>query len=352
MSKITITGIDLAKNVFHLHAVDSTGRQVKAIKLSRLKLTEYLHRSEPITVAMEACASAHHWGRLCQLLGHEVRLISPQFVKPFVKSNKNDRNDARAICEAAQRPDMHFVPVKTVEQQAVLSLHRVREMLIGQRTATINQLRGLLTEFGLTAPTGRRALHNTIPALLEDLMKISPTFLVSCIKQQWEHLGELDQRIDNVTTQIEMHARQSDVTRRLQTVPGIGPITASALEAYVGNATQFRAGRQLAAWLGLVPRQHSTGGKPMLLGTSKRGDSYLRRLLVHGARAVVASVRRSSNVQKQDKTIMGWLARKHMNVAVVAMANRNARIAWAVITQERNFDRNFRDQLANQLAAT
>ncbi len=247
---------------------------------------------------------------------------------------------------------MHFVPVKTVEQQAVLSLHRVREMLIGQRTATINQLRGLLTEFGLTAPAGRRALHNTIPAMLEDLMKISPTFLVSCIRQQWEHIGELDQRIDNVTSQIEMHARQSDVTRRLQTIPGIGPITASALEAYVGNATQFRAGRQLAAWLGLVPRQHSTGGKPVLLGTSKRGDGYLRRLLVHGARAVVAAVRSSPNVQKQDKTIMGWVARKHMNVAVVAMANRNARIAWAVITQKRNFDRNFRDQLANQLAAT
>ncbi|WP_201011894.1 IS110 family transposase [Nitrosomonas ureae] len=208
MSKITITGIDLAKNIFHLHAVDSTGRQVKAIKLSRLRLSEYLHRSEPVTVAMEACASAHHWGRLCQLLGHEVRLISPQFVKPFVKpfvkSNKNDRNDARAICEAAQRPDMHFVPVKTVEQQAVLSLHRVREMLIGQRTATINQLRGLLTEFGLTAPAGRRALHNTIPAMLEDLMKISPTFLVSCIRQQWEHIGELDQRIDNVTSQKDL----------------------------------------------------------------------------------------------------------------------------------------------------
>ena len=185
MSKITIIGIELAKNVFHLHAVDSTGRQVKVIKLSRLKLTEYLHRSEPITVAMEACASAHHWGRLCQLLSHEVRLISPQFVKPFVKSNnKNDRNDARAICKAAQRPGMHFVPVKTVGQQAVLSLHRVREMLISQRTATINQLRGLLTEFGLTAPIGRSALHNTTPALLEDLMKISPTFLVSCIKQQ------------------------------------------------------------------------------------------------------------------------------------------------------------------------
>ena len=238
MSKITIIGIELAKNVFHLHAVASTGRQVKVIKLSRLKLTEYLHRSEPTTVAMEACASAHHWGRLCQLLGHEVHLISPQ----FVKSNKNNRNDARAICEAAQRPGMHFVPVKTVGQQAVLSLHRVREMLISQRTATINQLRGLLTEFGLTAPIG-----NTIPALLEDLMKISPTFLVSCIKQQWEHLGELEQRIGNVTTQIEMHARQSDVTRRLQTVPGIGPITASALEAYVGNVTQFRAGWQLAA---------------------------------------------------------------------------------------------------------
>lgn len=219
-------------------------------------------------------------GRLCQLRGHEVRLISPQFVKPFVKSNKNGRNDARAICEAAQRPDMHFVPVKTIEQQAVLSLHRVREMLIGQRTATINQLRGLLTEFGLTTSIGRRALHNAIPAMLEDLMKTPPIFLVSCI------------------------------------------------------------------------RQHSTGGKPVLLGTSKRGDSYLRKLLVHGARAVMAAVRSSPNVQKQDKTMMGWLARKHMNVAVVAMANRNARIAWVMMTQERDFDRNFRDQLANQLAAT
>ncbi|HHL2713321.1 TPA: IS110 family transposase, partial [Yersinia enterocolitica] len=274
MSNITLIGIDLAKNVFHLHAVDDKGKQMKVTKLSRLKLAEYLYRSEPVIVAMEACASAHYWGRLCTSLGHEARLISPQFVKPFVKSNKNDRNDARAICEAALRPDMNFVPVKTVEQQAVLSLHRVREMLIGQRTATINQFRGLLTEFGLPAPTGRRALFSMIPAMIEDLRKISPAFIITCISQQWEHLRQLEQHINEVTHQIEMHARQSDIARRLQTIPGIGPITASALDAYVGKATQFRTGRQLAAWLGLVPRQHSTGGKSVLLGTSKRGNSY------------------------------------------------------------------------------
>nr|WP_241391582.1 IS110 family transposase [Yersinia frederiksenii]ULG19896.1 IS110 family transposase [Yersinia frederiksenii]ULG19971.1 IS110 family transposase [Yersinia frederiksenii] len=349
MSKIILIGIDLAKNVFHLHAIDSKGEKVKAAKLSRLKFAEYLYRSEPVIVAMEACASSHYWGRLCSSLGHEARLISPQFVKPFVKSNKNDRNDARAICEAARRADMNFVPVKTVEQQAVLSLHRVREMLIGQRTATINQLRGLLMEFGLPVPTGRQVLLNTLPALLDDLRKISPAFLVTCISQQWEHLKQLELHIDEVTHQIEMHARQSDVARRLQTIPGIGPITASALDAYVGNATQFRAGRQLAAWLGLVPRQHSTGGKPVLMGTSKRGDGYLRQLLVHGARAVVSVVRRSDDPGKQDKTITGWLARKHMNVAVVAMANRNARIAWAVMVHGRSFDNHFREQLAKQL---
>lgn len=351
MNKITLIGIDLAKSVFHVHAVDDKGKQVKVARLSRPKLTEYLHRSEPVTVAMEACASAHYWGRLCMSLGHEVLLISPQFVKPFVKNNKNDRNDAHAICEAARRPEMYFVPVKTIEQQAVLSLHRIREMLIGQRTATINQLRGLLTEFGLPAPTGRRALHNALPSLVDDLRKISPIFLINCINEQWEHLRQLDCRIDGVTNQITLHARQSDVARRLQTIPGIGPITASALDAYVGNARQFRAGRQLAAWLGLVPRQHSTGGKPVLLGTSKRGDGYLRKLLVHGARAVVSAVRRTPDVQNQDKTVVGWLVKKHMNVAVVAMANRNARIAWAVMAHDRVFDRNFRNQLANQLTA-
>lgn len=293
MNKITLIGIDLAKNVFHLHAVDNNGRQIKVSKLSRFKLAEYLHRSEPVVIAMEACASSHYWGRLCISLGHEVRLISPQFVKPFVKSNKNDRNDARAICEAARRPDMHFVPVKTVEQQAVLSLHRIREVLVGQRTATINQLRGLLSEFGLPAPAGRRGLYGILPSLLEELRDISPAFLVTSISQQWKHLQQLEQHINEITHQIGVHARQSDIARRLQTIPGIGPITASALEASIGNARQFRAGRQLAAWLGLVPRQHSTGGKSVLLGTSKRGDSYLRQLLVHGARAVVAVAQRS-----------------------------------------------------------
>lgn len=351
MNKITLIGIDLAKSVFHVHAVDDHGRQVKVARLTRAKLTEYLHRSEPITVAMEACASAHYWGRLCMSLGHEVLLISPQFVKPFVKTNKNDRNDAHAICEAARRPEMHFVPVKTIEQQAVLSLHRIREMLIGQRTATINQIRGLLAEFGLSATTGRRALHNVLPTLVEDLGKTAPAFLVSCITQQWEHLKQLEQHIDEITNQIELLARQSDVARRLQTIPGIGPITASAPDAYVGNATQFRAGRQLAAWLGLVPKQHSTGGRPVLLGTSKRGDAYLRRLLVHGARAVVSAVRRSPDVQKQDQTVLRWLASKHMNVAVAAMANRNARIAWAVMAHNRSFDKHFRAQLAGQLSA-
>lgn len=349
MSNATLIGIDLAKNVFHMHAVDNKGNQIKALKLSRLKLREYLHRSETVIVAMEACASSHFWGRLCISLGHEVRLISPQFVKPFVKSNKNDRNDARAICEAALRPDMHFVPVKTVEQQAVLSLHRIREVLTGQRTATINQLRGLLCEFGLPAPVGRSGLYKILPALLEELSEFSPGFLVTCISQQWEHLQQLEQHINDVTHQIETHARQSDVARRLQTIPGIGPITASALDASIGNARQFRAGRQLAAWLGLVPRQHSTGGKPVLLRTSKRGDCYLRQLFVHGARAVISAAQR--NEGKRAKTITGWLSRKHINVAVVAMANRNARIAWAVIAYERTYDTQFREQLADRLLA-
>jgi transposase len=349
MCKATLTGIDLAKNVFHIHVVDNKGHQIKALKLSRLKLEEYLHRSQPVIVAMEACASSHFWGRLCMSLGHEVRLVSPQFVKPFVKSNKNDRNDARAICEAALRPDMRFVPVKTVEQQAVLSLHRIREVLIGQRTATINQLRGLLSEFGLPVPVGRSGLYKILPALLEKLSELSPGFLVTCISQQWGHLQQLEQHINDVTHQIEAHARQSDVACRLQTIPGMGPITASALDASIGNARQFRAGRHLAAWLGLVPRQHSTGGKPVLLGTSKRGDCYLRQLFVHGARAVISVAQR--NEGKRDKTITGWLSRKHINVAVVAMANRNARIAWAVIAHERTYDTQFREELAGRLLA-
>ncbi len=289
----------------------------------------------PCVIGMEACASAHFWARKLQGFGHTVRLMAPQFVKPYVKTNKNDVADAEAICEAVARPNMRFVPVKNIDQQAVLALHRARQGFVRARTAQANQIRGLLGEFGLVIPRGITNIAQHVPALIEDASNELPGSFRLLVQRLIDHLKELDRQVEELETQIKAWHRANDASRRLAEIPGIGPITASALVASIGDGKCFSNARQLAAWLGLVPRQHSSGGKPLLLGITKRGDTYLRTLMVHGARAVV---RYATN---KNDAFSGWLrrllVRRHKNIAVVAVANRNARIAWALLTQDRTF---------------
>ena len=266
-------------------------------------------------------------------MGHVVKLIAPQFVKPYVKTNKNDAADAEAICEAVTRPNMRFVPIKTDEQQAILSVHRVRQSFVRARTAQANQIRGLLAEFGLVIPQGIAYIARRLPQLMEQ-PELPDSFRV-LLQRLYAHLKELDKQVDELEVTIAHWHRESELSRKLAEVPGIGPITATALVASVGDAKNFKNGRQLAAWLGLVPRQHSSGGKSVLLGISKRGDTYLRTLLIHGARAVIRHA--------QNKPAIGWLGRlldrRNKNIAAVALANKNARIVWALLTHS---DQRFR----------
>ncbi|RQR32330.1 IS110 family transposase [Burkholderia sp. Bp9142] len=328
---VTTVGIDLAKCIFQIHGVDERGKPVLRKQLKRHQMVAFFANLPACLIGMEACASAHFWARKLQGLGHTVRLMAPQFVKPYVKTNKNDVADAEAICEAVARPNMRFVPVKNVDQQAVLALHRARQGFVRARTAQANQIRGLLGEFGLVVPRGITSIAQHVPQLIEDAGNELPGSFRLLMRRLIDHLKELERQVDEIETQIKAWHHASDASRRLAEIPGIGPITASALVASIGDAKSFSTARQLAAWLGLVPRQHSSGGKPTLLGITKRGDTYLRTLMVHGARAVV---RYCAN---KDDAFSGWLqrllTRRHKNVAVVAVANRNARIAWALLTQ-------------------
>ncbi|WP_444861036.1 IS110 family transposase [Caballeronia sordidicola] len=287
-----------------------------------------------IEIGMEACGGAHYWARKLKAMGHTVRLIAPQFVKPYVKTNKNDAADAEAICEAVARPNMRFVPVKNIEQQSVLSVHRVRQSFVRARTAQANQIRGLLSEFGLVVPQGISHIAQRVPELLEDATnELTGSFRV-LIQRLTEHLKELDRQVRELEAQIQAWHRENDASCKLAKVPGIGPITASALIASIGDATSFANGRQLAAWLGLVPRQNSSGGKNVLLGISKRGDTYLRTLLIHGARSVIQA---ASRKEQKEGWLQRLLARRNWNVAAVALANKNARIVWALLARGREF---------------
>ena len=339
--KITTAGIDLAKNVFQIHGVDAQGKAVLRKKLDRSKMVEYFVKMPPCLIGMEACGSAHYWARKLAAMGHTVKLMAPQFVKPYVKTNKNDAADAEAICEAVTRPNMRFVPIKTDEQQAVLSLHRVRQGFVKARTAQANQIRGLLSEFGEIMPQGIAHITKRLPEIMEkqDL----PCTFRDLLQRLYDHLKELDNQADELDAKIQQWHKASDASKKLAEIPGIGPITATALVASIGDAKNFKNGRELAAWLGLVPRQHSSGGKSLLLGISKRGDTYLRTLLIHGARAVIRFA--------ENKPVTSWLnkllERRNKNVAAVALANKNARIAWALLTHE---DRKFRADYAPAVA--
>lgn len=332
--KITTIGVDLAKNVIQIHGVDVHGRTALKKQLKRAQVAEFFANLTPCLIGMEACGSAHHWARKLESFGHTVRLMAPQFVKPYVKTNKNDAADAEAICEAVARPNMRFVPVKNIEQQSVLALHRVRQGFVKARTAQANQIRGLLSEFGIVIPQGIAHIAKRVPELIEDASNELTGMFRLLVQRLMDQLKVLDQQVGEMELQIKAWHAQSEASRKLEQIPGIGPITASALVASMGDAKNFNNGRQVAAWLGLVPRQHSSGGKPTLLGMSKRGDSYLRTLLIHGARSVIYRVR-----QKADPS--SWLnqliQRRNPNVAAVALANKNARIVWALLAHEREF---------------
>lgn len=326
--EFTTIGIDLAKHVFQLHGVDRAGNVVLRKQLRREQMAQFFVQLPACLIGMEACSGAHFWARKLQALGHRVRLMAPQFVKPYVKSNKNDAADAEAICEAVARPNMRFVAIKSPAQQAVLSLHRARQGFVRARTAQGNQIRGLLAEFGLIAPQGLSSLRQRVPQMIEDASNELPGTLRIMIQQLMEHLKALDQQINELQQQIQTWHRSNEVSQRLQQIPGIGPITASALVASVGDAAQFGSGRELSAWVGLVPRQHSSGGKDRLLGISKRGDVYLRTLLIHGARALV---RLAQLHPDRYAWLHGLIRRSNANVAAVALANKNARMAWALM---------------------
>ncbi|PTU63407.1 IS110 family transposase [Chromobacterium haemolyticum] len=327
--KITTIGIDLAKNVFQLHGVDGHGKTALKKQLRREQMATFFANLPPCLIGMEACGGAHYWARLLQELGHTIRLMAPQFVKPYVKTNKNDAADAAAICEAVTRPDMRFVPVKTVEQQAILSVHRARAGFVKARTATANEIRGLLAEFGIVIPQGIHTICRRIPEILENgESELTHTFK-QLLRTLLNHLKELDLQVEALEQDIQCWHRNSAASIRLAKIPGVGPLTASAVVATVGDAKNFSNGRQFAAWLGLVPRQHSSGGKSTLLGISKRGDSYLRTLMVHGARAVLRFA--TGKTDRTSTWLNGVMVRRHTNVAAVALANKNARIIWALL---------------------
>jgi transposase len=332
--KITTIGIDLAKEVFQIHGVDAHGKTVLRRQLRRSEMAKYFANLEPCLIGMEACGSAHYWARKLGEFGHTVKLMAPQFVKPYVKTNKNDMADSEAICEAVSRPNMRFVPIKNVEQQALLSVHRARQGFVKARTAQANQIRGLLSEFGIVMPQGIRAIAKRMPDILEDAENGIPGTMRKLLERLNDHLKELGRQVEELELQIKRWHIESEASIKLAAIPGIGPITASAIVATVGNATEFKNGRQLAAWLGLVPKQHSSGGKQTLLGISKRGDTYLRTLLIHGARAVI---RFAENKGEPDSWLRKLIARRNKNVAAVALANKNARIVWALLAKDTLF---------------
>lgn len=335
--KLIRVGVDLAKNVFQVHGVDRNETTVWRRRLPRDRWLQALREKlEPgCEIGMEACTGAHHWARVLEQQGYRVRLIAPQFVKPYVKSNKNDATDAEAICEAMSRPGMRFVAMKTLEQQDIQAVHRVRSGLILQRTAKANQIRGLVAEYGLVAPRELPYLRRAVALWLERTDNGLSERFRRLLAGLWEDLRALDARVAELDREISAIACSDPAAQRLQQLRGVGPIVASALVAAVGNARHFANGRQMAASMGLTPKQHSSGNKERLLGISKRGDCYLRSVLIHGARSAIRTAKGKSD--RLSLWINALAARRHPNVAAVALANKTVRIAWAMLSRGTNY---------------
>lgn len=336
--KVIRVGVDLAKNVFEVHGVDAREKPIWRRSLRRGRWLEELSRrlAPGAQVGMEACAGAHHWARELRSRGYEPKLIAPQFVKPYVKSNKSDRNDAEAICEAMSRPSMRYVEVKSIEQQDIQAVHRVRSELIKQRTSKANQIRGLVGEYGLVAPMQLAHLRRGIAQWLEDAHNGLSDRFRRLLAGLFEDLLRLDERVAALDEEIAALVREMPAAQRLLQLRGVGPISATALVAALGYGESFRRGRDFAVSVGLTPKHHGTGGKERVLGISKRGDAYLRQLLVHGARAAVRTAQRKDD--PLSRWIKSMLAHKHPNVVTVALANKTARMAWAMIRNDSDYD--------------
>jgi transposase len=335
MGEITTIGLDLAKQVFQVHGIDADGTTVLRKQLRRSQVLSFFSRLAPCLVGMEACATAHYWARELAALGHEVRLMPAQYVKAYIKRNKNDAADAEAICEAVVRPTMRFVPAKTAEQQAALLLHRGRERLVRQRTGLVNALRGHLAEFGVIAPQGLRNVGKLIAVVRDAGDARLPDLARQVLEVLAAQIEQLEGAVAAVEKQLMAWHKSNPVSQRLATIPGIGPIIASAIAASVAEPGGFRSSREFAAWLGLVPRQNSTGGKHRLGRISKRGNKYLRRLLINGASANLLR----SKATKADPWVIGLRRRRPSLVVAVALANKTARIAWAVMQRNENYQR-------------
>jgi transposase len=328
MSNIKVLGIDIAKNVFQLHGTDSKGKCLLRRRYTRKKLKEFIANLAPCIIGMEACGGAHYWGRLFQEYGHEVRLMAPQFVKPYVKSNKNDKNDAQAIAEACSRAHMRYVSVKTIGQQDIAMLHRSRELAIKHRTSLSNQIRSMLHEYGVVIEKGKKAMKQLMESLALHEAQLSPS-LNNLVKLLYRQYVAADKQVGIYEKEIEALAKTHGVYKELQKLPGVGPLIASAILATVGDANTFKKGREMSAWLGLTPKQHSSGHKIKLGGITKRGDRYMRKLLVQGARTVVRVCDKKPD--KLHRWVSTRLERGGFNKAAVALANKNARMIWAIM---------------------
>ncbi len=337
MSEVSTIGLDLAKTVFQVHGVDQAGDIVISRQLRRHRVMPFFQKLAPCLIGMEACASSHHWARELTALGHEVRIMPANYVKPYVKRNKNDAADAAAICEAVTRPTMRFVAVKSREQQSLMMLHRTRSLLIRQRTMLVNALRAHLAEFGIVAPVGLNGLQTLLAVVCDPKDERLPALARSCLASLMTALRTVEHEIATGERRIHAWHRSSQACRRLEAIPGIGPIIATALVGSVSDPGVFKSGRDLAAWIGLVPKQNSTGGKERLGRISKQGDPYLRWLMVTGAMAVIRQGRKSNFADKP--WLAELMARKPVTVAAVALANKNARTAWVLLARGETYRR-------------
>jgi transposase len=327
--EVKVVGVDLAKDVFELFGVNEHGDGVLRRRVRRAKLMEVIAQLPECTIGIEACTGAFYWQRQFERFGHTIRVVSPQYVKPFVKGQKNDGNDAEAICIAVQQPQMRFVPLKSIDQQDIQSLHRARQRLVNHRTAVVCQIRGLLLDRGIPIGAGITRARRMIPLILADADNELTMMTRETIAELYDLLRDLDARVAVFDKRIDLVFRASETCQRIAKIRGVGPKTATAIVAAIGDGAEFKNGRHFAAWLGLVPRQHSSGDRRVLMGISKRGDQALRTLLVHGARAVVRT-----SVHREDpmsQWVNGLRERRGFNRATVAMANKNARIIWAVL---------------------